>query len=165
MSIDGGGFSPWGSWEDFSATVNQQGFAWQNLVGQDKGVVWTPALKFGALTVGITYANQLGRAIRLGPLVIAGYFISLSSKGGLTGNAIITGLPFGSVSGAARITMAGSWSGMTSTLVYMAAIPDAADRTASIYGATGATATLSPLNGNDFADNTAIRGALMYLIS
>lgn len=55
---------------------------------------WTPALKFGGATTGITYTTQSGNYVRMGNLVYVHFSITLSSKGSATGAATITGLPF-----------------------------------------------------------------------
>ena len=55
---------------------------------------WTPVLKFGGGTTGITYNTQIGRYTKIGRLVQVNITIYLSSKGSSTGVATITGLPF-----------------------------------------------------------------------
>jgi hypothetical protein len=56
------------------------------------GVTWTPALRFGGATTGIT-GSQVGRYTRIGNMVFAQGTIALSSKGSATGAASIAGLP------------------------------------------------------------------------
>ena len=55
---------------------------------------WTPVLKFGGGTTGITYNTQIGRYTKVGRQVFINATIYLSSKGSSTGVAQITGLPF-----------------------------------------------------------------------
>ena len=55
---------------------------------------WTPVLKFGGGTTGITYNTQIGRYTKIGRQVFINATIYLSSKGSSTGVAQITGLPF-----------------------------------------------------------------------
>lgn len=57
------------------------------------GVAWTPTLKFGGNTTGITYNTQMGRYTRIGNMVFASCYIRLTSKGTATGAATIDGLP------------------------------------------------------------------------
>ena len=54
---------------------------------------FTPVLKFGGGTTGITYTRQLGTYIQIGSVVHFVIDITLSSKGSSTGGATITGLP------------------------------------------------------------------------
>lgn len=56
---------------------------------------FTPVLKFGGATTGITYTNQVGNYAQIGNLVYYEIFLFLSSKGSATGNATITGFPVG----------------------------------------------------------------------
>lgn len=53
---------------------------------------FTPILKFGTGTTGITYTTQTGYYTQIGSLVIFNINIVLSSKGSSTGTASITGL-------------------------------------------------------------------------
>jgi hypothetical protein len=57
------------------------------------GVTWTPTLKFGGNTTGITYNTQMGRYTRIGNMVFATCYVRLISKGSATGAATIDGLP------------------------------------------------------------------------
>jgi hypothetical protein len=54
---------------------------------------WTPVLRFGTLSVGITYTTQTGNYTKIGNMVYFNMFIVLSSKGSSTGAADIAGLP------------------------------------------------------------------------
>jgi hypothetical protein len=58
---------------------------------------WTPVLRFGGLSTGITYNTQQGYYRRIGDIVFYVGFIDLSSKGSAVGNADITGLPYPNV--------------------------------------------------------------------
>jgi len=57
------------------------------------GKAFTPALKFGGASVGMTYSNQVGRYIQIGNILFFEIYLSLSAKGTSTGQATITGLP------------------------------------------------------------------------
>ncbi len=54
---------------------------------------WTPVLKFGGASVGITYTTQSGVYRQVGNAVLAACSITLSAKGSSTGAVTITGLP------------------------------------------------------------------------
>lgn len=60
---------------------------------------FTPVLKFGGGTTGITYSIQTGHYTKIGALVHVKFDIALTSKGSSTGAATITGLPFAPASG------------------------------------------------------------------
>lgn len=55
---------------------------------------WTPALKFGGNSVGMTYTTQAGLYTKIGRQVTVTAKIVLTSKGSSEGAATITGLPF-----------------------------------------------------------------------
>jgi len=57
------------------------------------GVTWTPTLTFDGLSTGVTYATRVGRYTRIGNMIYATAYISLTSKGTATGDARIAGLP------------------------------------------------------------------------
>jgi hypothetical protein len=60
---------------------------------------WTPTLTFGGASVSMTYSVQTGSYTKIGRVVYATCRIVLTNKGSSTGSAIITGLPFTSISG------------------------------------------------------------------
>lgn len=54
---------------------------------------WTPVLKFGGGTTGITYSVQEGYYYDLNNTIVFQLRITLTNKGSSTGSATITGLP------------------------------------------------------------------------
>lgn len=66
----------------------------RHLLGQDVAYSWTPALKFGGGTTGLTYSARAGSYSRVGKLVTCTCDITLSAKGSSTGSATIEDLPF-----------------------------------------------------------------------
>jgi hypothetical protein len=56
---------------------------------------WTPELRFGGATTGITYVSRRGNWSRFGQFVFFDFEVRLSSKGTAIGNAEIHGLPYG----------------------------------------------------------------------
>lgn len=61
---------------------------------------WTPSLKFGGASTGMTYAVQAGQYTKIGNMVLLNGYFQLSAKGSSTGSATITGMPF---TGAANV--------------------------------------------------------------
>lgn len=55
---------------------------------------WTPVLRFGTGTTGITYTNQQGTYIKVGRRVTLQARVTLSAKGSSTGTADLSGVPF-----------------------------------------------------------------------
>lgn len=63
------------------------------ITSQVTEAAWTPALKCGGNSAGMTYSTQVGRYIKNGNLVHAWGTVGLSAKGTSTGALTITGLP------------------------------------------------------------------------
>lgn len=153
-----------GAWDMFIATVNRAGFAWKNLIGQDRAETWTPGISFGNGTTGITYTNRLGNFVKIGRLVVVNYKIVLSSKGSSTGVARITGFPVavGPFSAADVFNAIGYWNSMTSSFVYLSVGMEIGGTVGQIFGATAAATSLSAVADTDFANTTSLQGAAMY---
>lgn len=97
---------------------------------------WTPALRFGTGTTGITYTTQTGKYTRIGNRVWIHCLITLSSKGSSTGNADISGLPF-TVANSANNPM--RWLTMNTAYVNMFAVPSAGGTLVAIRALTAAS--------------------------
>ena len=59
--------------------------------------VWTPVIGGAGGTSGQTYVTQAGLYVKIGQLVVLYGSIELSAKGTITGNVVISGLPFTSL--------------------------------------------------------------------
>ena len=55
---------------------------------------WTPVITFGGGNTGVAYSYQVGTYTKIGDLVTASCYMSLSSKGSSTGAAVLKELPF-----------------------------------------------------------------------
>lgn len=83
---------------------------------------WTPAVKFGAAEVGITYTSRSGVYIKIGAFVWASGGFLLSANGSSTGTMTIAGLPFTpTAAGGGGIGPAGGFTGLTGALQLMVA--------------------------------------------
>jgi hypothetical protein len=78
---------------NFGASSNAAGMTSETLNDYEEGA-FTPVLRFGGNSVGITYSSQQGRYTKIGNMVTVTVSIRLSSKGSSTGVATISGLPF-----------------------------------------------------------------------
>jgi len=86
---------------DFSATA---GTGTSELLDDYEEGTWTPTILFGGANAGMTFANQTGLYTKIGNLVSASCYISLSANGSSTGAATIGGLPFAAGSTALTFT-------------------------------------------------------------
>jgi hypothetical protein len=57
---------------------------------------WVPQITFGGGNTSVAYNYQVGTYTKIGDLVTASCYMSLSSKGSSTGDAVLTNLPFAS---------------------------------------------------------------------
>lgn len=102
----------------------QSASAGVNVLDDYEEGTFTPALKFGGASVGLTTSTSEGAYVKVGQLVYVTLRIVLTAKGSSTGAATITGLPF---------TAAAYFSGLS----------------ANFYDALGASvASLAPYIGN-----------------
>ena len=79
---------------DFSATASGSGTMTSELLNDYEEGTWTPVVRFGGASVGMTFNFQEGRYTKVGRVVHVQCYVGLTSKGSSTGNASIDGLPF-----------------------------------------------------------------------
>jgi len=70
------------------------GTQYQILGIPQKSGTWTPALKFGGNSTGLTYTTQVGTYTKTGKNVTLSFNIVVNDNGSSSGAATITGLPF-----------------------------------------------------------------------
>ncbi len=112
---------------------------------------WTPALRFGGATTGITYGTQVGNYVRIGALIWFDCRIILTSKGSATGAATIAGLPFANIGGLTPISLVLDTLG--ASIVDSAAMIASSATTISLYVTTAAY-TAQSLMTDAYASNT-----------
>lgn len=121
---------------------------------------WTPVLKFGGGTTGITYTTQAGTYVQIGKVVVAEFRIALSSNGSATGSATITGLPATMNSadrGSVVISYYGNVSGMSAPLCRIDP-----STTIILLGFAG-SATPTNMADTNFSSTSEICGTAVYL--
>lgn len=128
------------------------------------GVTWTPELRFGGATTGITYTTRVGRYTRFGNTVIAHCYVILSSKGSATGNVTIAGLPTSSnTSGLFASVTIGYISGVSFTNQMTGYIgPNQTE--VSLFETTNAGA-LSTITDADFTATSGIMFTVSYPVT
>lgn len=83
---------------------------------------WTPSIKFGGASTGITYGPAtLGRYTKVGRLVTASCVCTLTNKGSATGSTTLDGLPFTAINdtiyAGAAVGYATAFSGITGAVL------------------------------------------------
>ncbi len=149
----------------FPATQNPSANA--NTLDDYEEGTWTPTIGGTGGQSGQTYTVQQGDYVKIGKLVILHFNVTLSAKGTITSIAQIQGLPF-TVENVAGFTAGqglGFWTGLTSSFVYISAIPVVNTTTASLFGTTAAATGLTSLAQGDLSNVCTLSGTLSYRAS
>jgi hypothetical protein len=126
---------------------------------------FTPVLKFGGGTTGITYGNQYGKYYRVGNCVIFTIFIALTNKGSSTGSATITGLPFTSANDGGNYDYAVPiWNITAATATSCIADLPANSSTLSLFFLVEAAGTITALADTNFGNSSTVRFSGTYFI-
>ena len=123
---------------------------------------WTPVLKFGGATTGITYSTQNGSYIKVGKNVFITLYILLSSKGSATGAVSITGLPFSNAFSPAVVGSCGfdvNYSLVANSGLYSLTDSGSAQLLLRSHGASN----YSDLSNTNFNNNTGFYVATTYV--
>lgn len=130
---------------------------------------FSAGISIGGSTSGITYTNADGQYTKIGNLVHVSLTISLSSKNSLTGDILLTGLPFvvgsyldGTLS--ESCLSVGYWDNLATSVVYLQAVAIDGTTSANISMATAAATGLSVLGGADITDSFNIRVSGTYMV-
>jgi len=128
------------TWEQLLQFVNRGGFAWQNLLGQDKFYPWTPTDASGA---GLTFTSVSAHYYVTGKLVwAAATFIYPTTADGT--NTSIGGFPFATLN--LQSTRTGNLTfhnGATATKFFL----DVNARTGAFYTNAGVNVTNAQMSG------------------
>jgi hypothetical protein len=122
---------------------------------------WTPSLRFGGATTGITYGTQTGTYTKIGRFVFAQFSIVLTSNGTAAGNNDVTGLPFtiGTADGAGSIKYYANLSAIDGRIG-----TDTQTSTSTfIFNESAATITATLTEAN-FPDTSQIYGMVVYQV-
>ena len=127
---------------------------------------WTPGITFGGSSVGVTFGGANGIYTKIGRVVYIAGLITLTSKGGLSGAALINGLPFTVGNSLVGTSIAGVMgalclSGGTSVSDFELC-PIASTATITPYNYTGGAAT--QIVAADITDAWAIRFSGYYAV-
>jgi hypothetical protein len=127
---------------------------------------WTPGIRFGGNTTGITYSARSGLYTKIGNMVYATFNIDLSSKGSATGSAQLTGLPFasnGTTRGGGAVTYYHSTPALANCGGLLLLI-EAADTNVTLRFYNSSTGLSTDLTNSNFNNNTGYWGVLAYPI-
>ncbi len=116
---------------------------------------WTPVIGGSGGTSGQVYSSQSGTYVKIGREVWVNAEVVMTTKGTITGDVQIQGLPFlvGSATGD-RGTFTFFWNGTNTALVYLTAISLQSSTVATLYGVGAAVTALTVLATAHLADGT-----------
>lgn len=124
---------------------------------------WTPTLRFGGATTGITYGAQVGNWTRIGELVYANFRIALASKGTAVGTADIVGLSFTAANprdiGSVIDCVVGMGGGTA-----LPGTPYIVMSGSTLFPAAATTTTRQQLSNAHFDNNADIRASITFRI-
>ena len=123
---------------------------------------WTPALKFGGNSAGMSISIS-GKYTKIGNVVYWACDFALSAKGSSSGSATITGLPFTSVTGyyPPSIVWAFNMNSLTGSVVYRVSNNST---TIDIYQYSS-TGSNNALTNTEYNDSSQMRATGFYYIS
>lgn len=127
--------------------------------------VWTPALVGDSVAGAQTYTIQVGRYVKIGALVQAGFFVFLSAKGGtMAGNIIISGLPFASknLTNYIQTGAISYFANLATSIVHIGLDLPPNTTSCRLYKTTAAATAVSNMVAADIAATTAFAGTIVY---
>lgn len=129
---------------------------------------WTPVIGGSGGTSGQSYdANTIGWYTRVGRKVDCQFYVALTTKGTITTNVQIQGLPFtvNSSLGARGPIKFCTWSNLATTWVHLAGRANNSATNATIQGATvAAAASTTLLTTSDINNNTELVGSVEFFV-
>ena len=131
---------------------------------------WTPVLKFGGGTTGITYSARDGAYTRIGRQVTVNFMIEMTSKGSSTGTATVTGLPFPVDDLVSNTVIEASgisayWNNFDPDMYFFgftAETTGGGQLTLRNQPETGASDTIGTLTNSNFENDSTFRGSITY---
>lgn len=151
----------------FPATQNASANA--NTLDDYEEGTWTPVIGGSGGTSGQSYAanGQVGSYIKIGKFVFASFGVSLSTKGTITSNVQIQGLPFTSenTTNQASAGCVSNWANLGTSWCSLSLILNPNSTAASLQGVTAAATGQSNLVTADISNTTTLTGSIMYRAS
>ena len=149
---------------DFSATANSGSTTPSELLNDYEEGTWTPVIGGFTSESGQSYSGQTGHYTKVGRLVIVSFRVVLSTKGTITGDIAIKGLPFtanSAISYGAGSTLWGalatSWSSVFLTI-------NASTTFATVEGAkTGGIESIKMATA-DIGNSSQFNGSITYWV-
>ena len=155
---------------DFSATASGSGTMTSELLNDYEEGTWTPVLGGDGGTSGQTYSLQVGRYTKVGRQVICSFEATLTAVGTVTGNAIISGLPFSSVATSNNTdggtTTIGFANNLATNQIFITGYLNGIGAYSFITGTAAAGTSIGNITAtNIFGNTTRLSGTITYTAS
>lgn len=127
---------------------------------------WTPVLG-GTSESGQSYSGDTGgRYVKIGTLVLCGFFLTMTTEGTISGNGQLKGLPFASMGGPGNQQMFLAnflWQNFADTWVNVSGRIGNAGTSCYMQGATvAADNNVTAMAAGSWEDGTIMRGTIVY---
>jgi hypothetical protein len=162
ISVGGATVTTSGTGITFPATQSASSDA--NTLDDYEEGTWTPVLGGDGGGTAMTYDVQIGKYTKIGNVVIADAYIRLTTRGTITGNVVITGLPFTGNSGYNEPVTWGYWNNLGTNWASVGGWLNAGN---SIYlgGQQTSGSGILTLVQADIANNSRINVQVTYTLS
>jgi hypothetical protein len=125
---------------------------------------WTPVIGGSTGTSGQTYSVQVGYYTKIGKFVSASFYLVLSAKGTITGNAQIQGLPFTSDATAGHLAggLIAYWTVLTTNTSFVGIELDNNNNFGYLRQITAAATGVSLMPVTEINNTTGFIGTFVY---
>jgi parallel beta-helix repeat protein len=122
---------------------------------------WTPTVTFGNLSVGITYATQTGKYVKVGKNITVMGVIVLTSKGSSVGVARVSGVPFAAETNSATSVPIANYTNIVGFSAGPCCRMDEGESRIVIAKSSSDSAPVS-LSDTEFSNNSALKFSFSF---
>ena len=125
---------------------------------------WTPIIGGSGGESGQSYSGQAGHYTKIGRMVHVQFRVVLSTKGTITGNVVLKGLPFtvaNQINYASGVTY---WDNLAVNWNYIFGMIEANNTYCTLMGTKTASSVSATLTTTDIANNTQFNGSFTYFV-
>jgi hypothetical protein len=148
---------------DFSSNANAGGMTSELLNDYEEGT-WTPVIGGTTSESGQSYSGQTGYYTKIGRLVTASFRVVLSTRGTITGDVAIKGLPFTANSAIGYGAGTTLWENLAIGWSSIFIVVQANSTFATFEGVKTAGVSSTKLASADIDNNSQFNGSITYIV-
>lgn len=163
-SISVGNATPTTSGAGITFPATQSASTDANTLDDYEEGTWTPIIGGDGGESGQSYSGQTGNYTKVGRVVTVTFRVALSTKGTITGNVVIKGLPFTIQN---SITFGGGvsyWDNLAVNWSYIFLTPSSNSTYATVYGTKTAGTTSISAATADIGNTSQFNGSFTYFV-